>query len=133
MLAVFSLGLLQACSSQKQIVSRAFEGLEFATDSDRILPSSYPVLDDLATHLNAHPELKLSIEGHTDNTGTHEHNQQLSERRAASVKKYLAEKGVATDRITTAGFSSDRPVASNDTPEGRQKNRRVEFILSNGD
>lgn len=126
---VLLIALLPACVSQQTIVTKAFEGLQFATNSDQILASSYPSLNDLATFLVAKKELTLSIEGHTDNVGSHELNQSLSERRAEAVKKYLTEKGVEVSRIKAVGYSFDRPVASNDTAEGRQKNRRVEFII----
>ena len=82
--------------------------------------------------LLAHPGLTLQIEGHTDSVGSDEFNQQLSERRADSVRDFLAEQGVAGSSISARGFGKTQPVASNDTPEGRQRNRRVELVV-NGD
>ncbi|SAL79447.1 ompA family protein [Caballeronia peredens] len=69
------------------------------------------------------------VEGHTDNTGTHEYNQALSEERATSVAGALEKRGIAESRITTKGFAYDRPAASNNTPEGQAKNRRTEIIV----
>jgi outer membrane protein OmpA-like peptidoglycan-associated protein len=82
--------------------------------------------------LLAHPGLALQIEGHTDSVGSDEFNQQLSERRASSVKDFLAEQGVPASSMTARGFGKTQPVASNDTQEGRQRNRRVELVV-NGD
>lgn len=69
------------------------------------------------------------VEGHTDNTGTHEHNQALSEARARTVASALEQRGIAASRVTTEGFSYDRPTASNDTPAGQAKNRRTEIVV----
>src|SRR5437588_1132913 len=82
--------------------------------------------------LLAHPGLALQIEGHTDSLGSDESNQHLSERRADSVRDFLAEQGVPVSSMTSRGFGKTQPVATNDTPEGRQRNRRVELVV-NGD
>jgi outer membrane protein OmpA-like peptidoglycan-associated protein len=82
--------------------------------------------------LLAHPGLTLQIEGHTDSVGSDEFNQQLSERRSDTVRDFLAEQGVAGSSMSARGFGKNQPVASNDTPEGRQRNRRVELVV-NGD
>ena len=74
------------------------------------------------------PSWNFAIEGHTDNTGSDAHNQALSEKRAISVKAYLVNAGVNASRLTTQGFGSSRPVASNDTELGRSQNRRVEIV-----
>jgi len=116
--------------TQEQIVTRAFENLLFATDSDKIAESSYPSLNDLAAYLVSHPELTMAIEGHTDSKGTRAYNLKLSDKRAVSVKNYLVSKGVQASKLTAKGYGPDRPVASNDTVEGRQKNRRVEFTIN---
>jgi outer membrane protein OmpA-like peptidoglycan-associated protein len=84
-------------------------------------------LDVEADFLNKNSGVKVSIEGHTDNTGTDKINQPLSEKRAEAVKTYLASKGVAADRMTTSGFGSSQPIADNKTAAGKQKNRRVEI------
>jgi outer membrane protein OmpA-like peptidoglycan-associated protein len=78
----------------------------------------------------AHPGLNLEIEGHTDSTGSDELNQTLSEQRASTVRNYLVEQGLMADKITSKGFGKTMPVADNSTPDGRQKNRRVEIIVS---
>jgi len=78
----------------------------------------------------AYPSLRLSVEGHTDSVGTDDYNQQLSERRAEAVREYLIQQGISSDSVTASGFGKTAPVASNDTPEGRQQNRRVELVLS---
>ena len=80
----------------------------------------------------AHPSLNLQIEGHTDSVGSDEYNQTLSERRAAAVKDYLVQQGVASSAVASKGFGKTQPVAGNDTAEGRQRNRRVELVV-NGD
>lgn len=80
--------------------------------------------------LLAHPGLKLEVEGHTDSVGSDEYNQTLSEHRAESVRDYLVGQGITSDSVTAKGFGKTRPVASNDTAEGRQSNRRVELVVS---
>jgi OOP family OmpA-OmpF porin len=104
--------------------------IQFETDSAVLLPQSKTVLDDVVKNLQDHPEItKVRIEGHTDSTSTPEHNQTLSEQRAASVKTYLVSKGIAPGRLTTQGFGQDKPVGDNDTEDGRFQNRRVEFHI----
>lgn len=79
--------------------------------------------------LKQHSDLRLSIEGHTDADGVAGYNQDLSERRAASVRQFLVEKhGIDGSRLETAGFGASKPVADNSTPEGKQQNRRVELV-----
>jgi outer membrane protein OmpA-like peptidoglycan-associated protein len=82
--------------------------------------------------LMAHPGLKIEVEGHTDSVGSDEYNQKLSEQRASAVREYLVSNGVGSDTITSRGFGESKPVASNDTGEGRQQNRRVELVVSGG-
>lgn len=103
-------------------------GINFDTDSDKIKDESKPTLDKVVAMLKAKPDWRLTIEGHTDSTSTLEHNQDLSERRAAAVKNYLQAAGVDGSRLTTAGFGDTKPVLSNDTELGRAQNRRVELI-----
>ncbi len=114
---------------EKEILNRVFENLEFEIDSDVIRPESYPALMELAELLKRKPNYRLLVEGHTDNTGSREYNIRLSERRAEAVKRFLVKQGISPDRIITRGWGPDRPIAPNDTPEGRQKNRRVEFTI----
>ena len=107
----------------------ATHGILFATGSAEIEGESTPTLKEIGEMLAAHAELELTIEGHTDNTGSAAANQTLSEQRAAAVKQYLvAHYGVDAARLDAKGFGASKPVASNDTPEGRQQNRRVELV-----
>ena len=103
-------------------------GINFDTDSDRLKDESKPTLDKIAAILKAKPDWKVTIEGHTDSTSTPQHNQDLSERRAASVKSYLQSAGISASRMNTAGYGDTRPVAGNDTEIGRAQNRRVELM-----
>jgi len=103
--------------------------VEFDFNKAIIKQGYYKDIDDLAKVMKDYPDLKVVIEGHTDNIGTAEYNKNLSQERAEAVKKYLVEKGIDANRITAQGFGFDRPIASNDTEEGRQKNRRVEAAV----
>lgn len=103
--------------------------IEFSTNSDRIRPASYGLLQRIANVLQTREDIsRIRIEGHTDSTGRAAYNQTLSERRAASVMRRLIDHGgVDADRLSSAGYGPSRPIADNDTAEGRQINRRVEF------
>ena len=102
----------------------------FATAKYDLQPSAREALAKLSGIVLAHPGLKLQVEGHTDNTGTDAFNQTLSEKRAYAVRDYLVQQGLDPSSITAMGFGSSIPAASNDTPQGRQMNRRVEIIIS---
>lgn len=102
----------------------------FATNSADITPAFYATLDQVAQTIIDYPETVVQVAGHTDSTGSEAYNQQLSERRAAAVAQYLIGRGVASARISTVGYGETRPVASNDTEDGRRQNRRVEIVLS---
>ena len=99
----------------------------FDTNSSYIMGSAYTLLDEVVTILQENPEMKLEIQGHADNTGTSEYNLWLSERRASRVMDYLVSKGIDPDRLTAKGYGSTQPVISNDTADGRARNRRVEL------
>ncbi len=103
-------------------------GILFDTDSARIRAESFSTLDEVVKLLAAEPSWSLTIEGHTDSTGTAAHNQTLSEQRARSVQEYLVGKGIAAARLTSVGFGQSRPVADNATELGRAQNRRVELV-----
>lgn len=106
------------------------EPVNFATDQDVILSESFPVLEEVSQVLKTHPELqRVLIEGHTDSRAGELYNLDLSKRRAASVRSYLEESGVVSERLCSQGFGQSRPVAGNDTEEGMARNRRVEFTL----
>ena len=114
----------------EEIVKKAYDNLTFASGKDVILESSFSSLNDLAEYLNKIPALSISIEGHTDSQGNEDYNQKLSSSRANSVKRYLVGKGVAENRIKAVGYGEIRPIADNKTSQGREKNRRVEFIIA---
>jgi len=104
--------------------------VEFEFDKSNILPVSYPILDEVVRLLQVSTEIKLvSIEGHTDNQGKVDYNQKLSEDRASSVMANLVQKGIDASRLTATGFGMTKPLASNDTEAGQQRNRRVEFKI----
>jgi OmpA-OmpF porin, OOP family len=103
----------------------AAQRIYFATGSAKLLNTSFKSLDDVVRILNEDPNLKLSIEGHTDNVGKDDYNHKLSHDRAASVKNYLVSKGIDESRLTSIGFGETQPIADNKTAAGRAKNRRV--------
>lgn len=100
-------------------------GVNFEFDSARLLASSERILDDAAEILQLYPFLRVEVQGHTDSRGSAAYNQQLSERRAQAVRDYLISRGVAPGNLTARGYGEERPIASNDTDEGRARNRRV--------
>lgn len=107
----------------------AVRGILFETDSDRIQPESRPVLDEIGVLLREHPDLRLSIEGHTDSQGSEEYNRELSQRRAEAVRRWLlAEYDIEPPRLAAVGRGEAEPVASNETEDGRRQNRRVELV-----
>jgi outer membrane protein OmpA-like peptidoglycan-associated protein len=86
------------------------------------------VLDDVTMVMTTHPGARIRVEGHTDNTGVREANQRLSQDRADSVRAYLMGKGISGDRVEAIGYGPDRPLVSNDDPNGRAENRRTEIV-----
>ena len=104
-------------------------GVTFDTDSTVIKPAFRNTLDTVAISLNKYPNSLIDVYGHTDATGTDGYNQTLSENRARMVADYLSSRGVNQARIRSTGFGKSQPVASNDTPEGRAANRRVEIKI----
>ncbi len=103
--------------------------IEFETAKYVIKPSSYPKLDDIVQTMQEYPNAKFAIEGHTDNVGSEEDNQTLSESRAYAVRQYFVDKGINPDRLTFKGYGELRPRATNETAAGRATNRRVEIRL----
>lgn len=115
---------------EKKVLNKALRGVKFKTNSDELLPNSYPKLDAVAELMKSHDDFKLKINGYTDNTGKSEYNHKLSHKRAKAAKARLVEDGIAASRITTHGYGEEKPIATNDTKEGRAKNRRVEFKVT---
>jgi outer membrane protein OmpA-like peptidoglycan-associated protein len=104
-------------------------GVNFKTASDELLEESYYVLEQVVFNsLEAYPNVKVEIAGHTDNQGGDDYNLVLSDKRAKAVMSYLVNRGIAPDRLVAKGYGKNRPVASNATAEGRAQNRRVEII-----
>jgi outer membrane protein OmpA-like peptidoglycan-associated protein len=109
---------------------RALDKVLFATNKDEVLPESLHILDDVFHLMSTDATIrKVRIEAHTDNKGSAAYNQDLSERRAKWVREYLVKKGIDPVRLDSKGFGPSRPIDTNDTPEGRGNNRRVEFVI----
>jgi outer membrane protein OmpA-like peptidoglycan-associated protein len=114
--------------TQEQIKLK--EKVEFQTDSAVLADSSKGLLDEVVQVMKDHPEIEhVRVAGHTDSEGKRKHNQKLSDERAASVKQYLVDHGVAADRLSSKGYGQDRPIADNKTEAGRAENRRVEIHI----
>jgi OOP family OmpA-OmpF porin len=104
-------------------------GINFETGSDVLLPGTEHIIQDAAATLNQYPELRIEVAGHSDNVGGGLANFNLSERRAKTVRDFLIRYGVDENRITAVGYGESQPIATNDTPEGRAQNRRVELRI----
>ena len=103
-------------------------GPQFDFNKATLKPEGKRMVDHAIQVMKDRPSMKVSVEGHTDSIGSDAYNQRLSERRAKTVADYMVENGISPSRITTRGFGKSKPVASNDTAEGRAENRRVEII-----
>jgi len=114
---------------QDRLVVTMAEAVLFDLNSAMLKPTAMDKLAQMAEVMVRYPENTILVKGFTDNTGSERYNQDLSERRAKAVKNYLILKGVSAARITAIGFGETMPVASNATPEGRRKNRRVEIEI----
>lgn len=125
--------LLPASALKQQLDSAGKVALQvnFAIDKTEVLPDSLPQIDQVVQLLKDDPALKLSINGHTDNTGDAAHNQKLSEGRANAVMAAIVAKGIDAARLNAKGFGRDQPVADNASEEGKAKNRRVELVKQN--
>ena len=104
--------------------------VSFDINSCEVRPGLYNEMDRIAQVMNKYPQTSITVEGHTDSTGSASYNQRLSERRAASVKALLLQREVNEYRVNTIGFGETRPLVTNATPEGRQMNRRVEIRIN---
>jgi outer membrane protein OmpA-like peptidoglycan-associated protein len=101
----------------------------FDIDKFDLKEKSITELEKIVQFLSENPQIRVEISGHTDNTGNSQYNQQLSEKRAKSVYSYLIEKGIQPQRLSSKGFGSTKPITANDTEDGRQQNRRIEFTI----
>ncbi len=115
------------CAIEQRFI---LKGVKFEFDSDRLTPEAREILNDVAGTLEGYPDVKVELQGHTDNIGSAAYNVGLSERRAIAVKRYLADRGIAADRMSPMGYGQAQPVDSNDTEEGRENNRRVELKVN---
>jgi OOP family OmpA-OmpF porin len=102
--------------------------INFDTDKATLKSDGSEVVLEIVKVLNKNPELRIAINGYTDNSGAKDHNQTLSENRALTVKNEIVKSGIAADRLTSKGFGQESPIASNDTEDGKAQNRRVELI-----
>jgi OOP family OmpA-OmpF porin len=111
------------------------EKIQFALDSAKILEASHDLLNEVAQVIKDHPKIKkIHIEGHASAEGSDAHNLKLSKNRANAVMKYLTKQGgIAKDMLSAEGYGETRPIADNETEEGREKNRRVEFMITDQD
>jgi outer membrane protein OmpA-like peptidoglycan-associated protein len=107
----------------------SFDNIYFASGSATLKPESYPILDSVAILMRDNPTARIQIAGHTDSDGSDSYNQNLSENRAQSVFQYLVSTGIDGSRLTTIGYGESVPVAPNDTPANKAKNRRIEFTV----
>ena len=125
-----SLALLDAAAMKQAIDKdgRVALHINFDTDKATLRPDAQPTIDEIGKLLNGDPALKLSIEGHTDNTGTPAHNRELSTARARSVLGALVGLGIDPTRLSSSGYGQDKPVADNASEDGRAQNRRVELV-----
>lgn len=105
--------------------------VQFELGSDKLLEVSFPLLDAVAQVMSENMQIEIiEIAGHTDASGGAKRNRELSQQRAESVRRYLISKGIGKSRMTAKGYGPDKPIAGNDTPEGREANRRVEFVIT---
>jgi outer membrane protein OmpA-like peptidoglycan-associated protein len=121
--------VIKLTKEEEEVLKKAFDNLEFESGKDIIKPSSYIPLNELAELMKKKPEWKLKLSGHTDNVGNPAKNMDLSKRRATAVKVYLKAQGIKDDRFIVKWYGITRPIADNKTPEGRQRNRRVEMLI----
>ena len=107
-----------------------FSNVLFDFDRFELLTTAESELNLIQKYLEQNPDLKITISGHTDTSGSDAHNKVLSEKRATAVSQYLIDKGISQDRISSKGYGSSKPIAVNSTSNGRSKNRRVEFVIT---
>jgi OOP family OmpA-OmpF porin len=132
LLMVFS-GILTGCCCKQQVAAapEAIElKVEFDTNKSFVRAAYHERIKEVADYMNRHSDVDAVIEGHTDNRGSDAYNQGLSQRRADSVRQYLIDKfGISASRLTAKGYGESKPIADNNTAEGRQRNRRVVAVF----
>ncbi|WP_321276867.1 OmpA family protein [Thiomicrorhabdus indica] len=114
----------------QEFIQVQVKDVNFRSGSAQLDPYELQRLQPVLNALNRYPNTRVYVEGHTDSDGTHQYNQQLSENRAKTVAFYLMDNGISRDRIITYGYGEERPIASNNTAEGKRLNRRVTFLIS---
>ena len=112
------------CALDKRFI---LKGVKFEFDSDRLTEPSKDILNDVADTLAFYPKISVEVAGHTDNVGTDAYNLGLSERRSNAVKRYLVGRGIQGERLRPLGYGETAPIETNDSEQGREENRRVEF------
>ncbi|MEX0348958.1 MAG: OmpA family protein [Paracoccaceae bacterium] len=120
----------EACVGRMEILSRT-GNIYFNSGSSRLDRASLPLLSNLYDIISRCPELRIEVGGHTDRDGSEAANRALSEKRAQAVTDYLVQQGIGPERLVTVGYGESRPVVSNDTAEGKRRNRRIEFVPMN--
>ncbi len=120
---------LKGCGTGDIIV---LKGVNFDFDKATLTSNAKSILDGVSEDLNAYSDIKVELSGHTDSRGSDSYNQNLSERRAASVRRYLEGKGIDGSRMTSVGYGESQPIADNETDAGRELNRRVELKVTDG-
>jgi outer membrane protein OmpA-like peptidoglycan-associated protein len=106
-----------------------FDNLNFDSATTNLTPPSRQTVNDLVVILKSCPNAQVQLAGHTDNTGDPASNQTLSQNRAGAIKDMLVAGGIAPERMTTVGYGQDRPIATNDTEDGKARNRRTELVV----
>jgi len=104
-------------------------GTHFAFNSAKLTPEGEAILDQAAATMEKHPSIRVRIEGNTDSVGSDAYNMKLGQRRADSAESYLVSRGISASRLSTVSFGESKPIASNDTAEGRAQNRRVDLVV----
>lgn len=128
--SITNFGCPEVQASIKKLFEKALQGVQFQTGKAVIKPASFGILKEIAKVMKDNPTYLMKINGHTDNVGKPAANQSLSDKRANSVKDFLSKNGVDASRMTAKGYGDMIPVETNTTPQGRAKNRRVEFIVT---
>ena len=121
-----------ATQQRKLREALAESSVEFESASARLTAKGKALLDELAVIIQEDPGTRIEVQGHTDGRGSAERNLRLSEARAAATVEYLVGKGIAAKRLSARGYGQNRPIAHNDSEEGRRQNRRIDFLVEEG-